>query len=703
MSYQVLARKWRPANFSQVAGQSHVLKSLINALDNQRLHHAYLFTGTRGVGKTTLARILAKCLNCETGISSVPCGECSACREINEGRFMDLIEVDAASRTKVEDTRELLENVQYRPGKGRFKVYLIDEVHMLSKHSFNALLKTLEEPPEHVKFLFATTDPQKLPITILSRCLQFNLKNLSPERIVEYLRHVLNEESIEQDEEALWQIAAAAAGSMRDALTLADQAISYCQGSIGKSGVVEMLGVPDHLQVYSLLSAMAAGKINAMLELVSGLSDRSPDYAHTLDSLLTCLHRLAIAQVAPESIDNSFGDREQLQELAKLFSAEDIQLFYQIGVNGRTDLRAGIDIRSAFEMLLIRMMVFSPTLMDEKLKPALPGAENTPAAANSHVGDTENSAQTATTNPAGKSGHAGQSVMQGAKQQEGNSKKEPAAAGKIPGSDGEPASSPDSGNGNVTDSRMQSQVAAHNEPQESSALPAGNAVKTEINPATATNKSPLNGSGRLAANDNPATTSATVDTQHAVRATAGSGINTSSVQPAENAETPDQGDNSEPEPVDPDSTDTVNETVDFDHAAWLEKYSGHTAKDVKDKGVVNYLLDNCELLYAGRDRLLFCLDTYCGAIYREEHRPRIESLVAEVLGKPVKVDVEIGMVNLETPARLAARKRKQDRDDLVQRFEQDSNVQELVKHFSATIAVDSIVPVDNQAQALKDL
>ena len=379
MSYQVLARKWRPANFAEVAGQSHVLQSLVNALDNQRLHHAYLFTGTRGVGKTTLARILAKCLNCETGVSAQPCGECASCQEINEGRFIDLIEVDAASRTKVEDTRELLENVQYAPSRGRFKVYLIDEVHMLSNHSFNALLKTLEEPPSHVKFLFATTDPQKLPITILSRCLQFNLKNLSPRQIVDYLQTVLQKEAIEYDEESLWQIAAGAAGSMRDALTLADQAISYCQGKIAKSGVIEMLGVPAQQQVFELLSRMAVADVGAVLQLVNQLSERSPDYIYTLDSLLSCLHRLAIAQVAPKSLDNSFGDQQQLQNLARLFSAEDIQLFYQMGVKGRADLRAGTDLRAAFEMLLIRMMVFSPNLMDEELKPQLPAAIEPPS------------------------------------------------------------------------------------------------------------------------------------------------------------------------------------------------------------------------------------------------------------------------------------------------------------------------------------
>lgn len=381
MSYQVLARKWRPSDFSQVAGQTHVLKSLINALDNERLHHAYLFTGTRGVGKTTLARILAKCLNCEEGVSSKPCEKCDSCREIGEGRFIDLIEVDAASRTKVEDTRELLDNVQYAPSRGRFKVYLIDEVHMLSAHSFNALLKTLEEPPPHVKFLFATTDPQKLPITILSRCLQFNLKNLSPQLIAEYLASILKKEEIAFEEEALWQIAAAASGSMRDALTLVDQAISYCEGSVATEGVIEMLGVPPQKQVYELLKGMASRSVASILALIHDISEQTPDYSHTLDSLLSTLHRVAMAQIEPKAVDNSYGDREQIVELATLISAEDVQLYYQMGVKGREDLRLSAEVRTAFEMLLIRMLVFSPSYVEPAVGDTAAAADGETAAA----------------------------------------------------------------------------------------------------------------------------------------------------------------------------------------------------------------------------------------------------------------------------------------------------------------------------------
>jgi DNA polymerase-3 subunit gamma/tau len=270
------------------------------------------------------------------------------------------LEIDAASRTKVEDTRELLDNVQYAPSRGRFKVYLIDEVHMLSNHSFNALLKTLEEPPPHVKFLFATTDPQKLPVTVLSRCLQFNLKNLSPQLISEYLGSVLEKEKLEFEEEALWQIAAAASGSMRDALTLVDQAISYCEGQVATDGVIEMLGVPPQKQVYELLKGMASRSVSTILELIRDIAEQTPDYSHTLDSLLSTLHRVAIAQIEPKAADNSYGDMPQILELASLISAEDVQLYYQMGIKGREDLRLSAEVRTAFEMLLIRMLVFSP-------------------------------------------------------------------------------------------------------------------------------------------------------------------------------------------------------------------------------------------------------------------------------------------------------------------------------------------------------
>lgn len=381
MSYQVLARKWRPKTFREMVGQEHVLKALINALDHNRLHHAYLFTGTRGVGKTTIARILAKCLNCEAGVSSVPCGQCTSCMEIDEGRFVDLIEVDAASRTKVEDTRELLENVQYAPTRGRYKVYLIDEVHMLSTHSFNALLKTLEEPPEHVKFLLATTDPQKLPATILSRCLQFNLKNMSPERIVSHLQNVLESEVVDYEEPALWQLGRSADGSMRDAMSLTDQAIAFGSGKLTEADVRSMLGSIDRRAVNELVQGLVAGDAVAILAAIEQLSEQSPDYVSVLEELLTLLHRIAIAQAVPDAVDNSLGDRDEIRQYAEQLSAEDVQLFYQMALNGRRDLPLAPDARSGFEMVLLRLLAFKPAGLPElPSKQLKAGSAEVPAA-----------------------------------------------------------------------------------------------------------------------------------------------------------------------------------------------------------------------------------------------------------------------------------------------------------------------------------
>lgn len=360
MSYQVLARKWRPRTFADMVGQEHALKALINALDNNRLHHAYLFTGTRGVGKTTLARILAKCINCEAGVSSTACGVCASCKEIDEGRFVDLIEIDAASNTGVDDVREIIENCQYLPTRGRFKVYLIDEVHMLSKNAFNALLKTLEEPPEHVKFLLATTDPQKLPVTILSRCLQFALKNMLPERIVNHLKFVLEQEKVSFEEPALWQLARAADGSMRDALSLTDQSISFGGGKVLEADVRSMLGTIDRSHVYSLLEALVNNDAIKVLAIVDNLSEVAPDYAGVLGDMLSILHRVSVEQQVPGAIDNSEGDQEHIKQLARDIMREDTQLFYQIALMGRRDLAFSPDPRMGFEMTLLRMLAFKP-------------------------------------------------------------------------------------------------------------------------------------------------------------------------------------------------------------------------------------------------------------------------------------------------------------------------------------------------------
>ena len=360
MSYQVLARKWRPGKFSELVGQEHVVSAISNALDNDRLHHAYLFTGTRGVGKTTIARIFSKSLNCEEGQGANPCGQCNTCKEIEQGNYVDLLEIDAASRTKVEDTRELLDNVQYKPTRGRYKVYLIDEVHMLSKHSFNALLKTLEEPPPHVKFLLATTDPQKLPITILSRCLQFNLKAMSREQIVGQLQHILEHEQLPFEPQALALLARAAQGSMRDALSLTDQAIAQGGNQVLASVVTDMLGLMDKNQLLKVVHAVVSKSPADVLQLVNDIAEQAPDYDNVHSELASLLHQIALTQWVPEACKLETTSAKAIFQLAKTIPAEQVQLLYQIALQGRKDLPFAADGKSAFEMTLMRMMSFAP-------------------------------------------------------------------------------------------------------------------------------------------------------------------------------------------------------------------------------------------------------------------------------------------------------------------------------------------------------
>ena len=379
MSYLVLARKWRPNTFSNVVGQEHVLKALINGLDQGRLHHAFLFSGTRGVGKTTLARIFAKSLNCEQGVSSTPCGECQSCLEVDSGRFVDLIEVDAASRTKVDDTRELLDNVQYAPSRGRYKVYLIDEVHMLSTSSFNALLKTLEEPPPHVKFLFATTDPQKLPVTILSRCLQFNLRRLDIGQISGHLTTILKSEDIGFEPDALSAIAKAADGSMRDALSLLDQAISHGSGTVKSAKIHDMLGNISQQQLYQLIEALISCNGDAVIQQSQDLSVQGRDFVQVLNDLLSLFQRIATLQLVPDLNTTELEDADTLVSFSQQLSPELTQLFYQIALHGKRDLPYAADPKSGFEMTLLRMMHFQPADVTQHIEtPSFPTPKSKP-------------------------------------------------------------------------------------------------------------------------------------------------------------------------------------------------------------------------------------------------------------------------------------------------------------------------------------
>ncbi|HEX3845282.1 MAG TPA: DNA polymerase III subunit gamma/tau [Steroidobacteraceae bacterium] len=371
-TYTALARKWRPRTFAELIGQDHVRRALVNALETGRVHHAFLFTGTRGVGKTTIARILAKCLNCETGVTSTPCGQCASCREIDAGRFVDLIEVDAASRTKVDDTRELLDNVQYAPTRGRYKVYLIDEVHMLSTHSFNALLKTLEEPPPHVKFLLATTDPQKLPVTVLSRCLQFNLKRIPVAQIAAHLRAILEKEGIGFEPAGLTLIAQAADGSMRDGLSLLDQLIAFGGGRAGEAEARAMLGTISRDHVLQLAQRLASADAAQLLQYAQSLEQWAPDHAQVLDELAALLARVALKQVVRDFDGDDLYAPELLERLAQAIPPEDVQLYYQTAIVGRRDLALAPDPRTGFEMALLRMVAFRPQAGGVQLRPPGP-------------------------------------------------------------------------------------------------------------------------------------------------------------------------------------------------------------------------------------------------------------------------------------------------------------------------------------------
>jgi len=407
MSYQVLARKWRPRTFEQLVGQEHVSQALINGLDQDRLHHAFLLTGTRGIGKTTIARILAKCLNCENGMSSQPCGECGSCVDVDEGRFVDMIEIDAASRTGVDDMRELLESVQYTPTRGRYKIYIIDEVHMLTKNSFNALLKTLEEPPPHVKFVLATTDPQHIPVTILSRCLRFNLRRLLPEQIRAQLEAIVNAENIDSEDEALTVLARAADGSMRDGLSLLDQAVAYGGGRLVLDDLKQMLGLIDHENIASIVRALADGDADALLEIVAELAAQSRDLESVLVDLAELLHRVTLVQCAPGYRDADRSDWPSIEQLAGSLAIEDAQLFYQVAIKGRSEIGLAPDPRTGLEMTLLRMLAFRPASAaapagaapTEVQPPASQGSQR----ASGGVPQARASTQTATSEPAAAS------------------------------------------------------------------------------------------------------------------------------------------------------------------------------------------------------------------------------------------------------------------------------------------------------------
>lgn len=694
MSYQVLARKWRPRSFREMVGQTHVLKALINALDSQRLHHAYLFTGTRGVGKTTIARIIAKCLNCETGITSSPCGECSVCREIDEGRFVDLIEIDAASRTKVEDTRELLDNVQYAPSRGRFKVYLIDEVHMLSSHSFNALLKTLEEPPPYVKFILATTDPQKLPATILSRCLQFSLKNMTPERVVEHLTHVLTAENVPFEDDALWLLGRAADGSMRDAMSLTDQAIAFGEGKVLATDVRAMLGTLDHGQVYDVLHSLIEGDAKALLEAVRHLAEQGPDWNGVLSEILNVLHRVAIAQALPEGVDNGHGDRDRVLALAQALPAEDVQFYYQMGLIGRRDLPLAPDPRGGFEMVLLRMLAFRPA--DTADAPRQPLK---PVGISQATVDSANSVAAAP-KPAPVVAAAVTPAPAAAPVVAPAPAPDPAPAPVAPVAAPEPVPAPVVAEA-VVDLPWNDPVAPEAEPEpEPAQQPAVEPVlettaeQPELPPMPLpTPDSVVPEAPEWVAAPIPEPSVADVDA-----ATPGIDLDD---------EPPLDEDYIEP---DMDSAYSYLDELASEHAAepapepepepaaapatglalqWLELFP-----KLPISGMTGSIAANCTLIAVDGDHWLMHLDPAHSALFNATQQRRLNDALNQFHGRTLTLTIELIKPEQETPAQAASRRRANRQREAEESIHGDPFIQQMVQQFGAVVRHDTIEPVD---------
>ncbi|MDX2465159.1 MAG: DNA polymerase III subunit gamma/tau [Porticoccus sp.] len=680
MSYQVLARKWRPRIFSEMAGQEHVLRALINALDNDRLHHAYLFTGTRGVGKTTIARILAKCLNCEQGVSSIPCGECSACTSIAEGRFVDLIEVDAASRTKVEDTRELLDNVQYAPTVGRFKVYLIDEVHMLSTHSFNALLKTLEEPPPHVKFLLATTDPQKLPVTILSRCLQFNLKNLSPERIVEHLQHVLAEEQVPCEETGLWALARAADGSMRDALSLTDQAIAHGGGTLTEAEIGNMLGTIDLTAIADIARALVNNDGTEVLAVVQKMSEHAPDYSAALGDLLSVWHRVAIAQTVPDALDNRHGDYQLILELAKALSPEDVQLFYQIILLGRRDIPLAPEPRVGFEMVMLRMLAFQP-VRESRIDP--------PVITDSHVVE------------------------------------DPVVAGANTNHQSVPDQNVVTAEANVQVKK--SEPAKHESSKSEFFSPEGVLAADSLSVDEQSKQSPITPDSPLEVTDTAEVSLAEYEGLFSGEdgGVAGHvddhvGISVQKVGSKEDEPLSEEKfralsqEAHQQDAVAKDKVRLVSETLteadvsekkvsktapnvignklslaEVSPDRWIELYQGLSVG-----GVLQNIAANLVLVDVQGDALRFELDIHNSSLYEPSHQQRLAEVLVKYFGHPVNVEIEVGTVVSETPQAYRLRIREERQAAALESLKHDPNVRCIMDVFGGVLLEKTVKPVD---------
>lgn len=674
MTYQVLARKWRPKRFADLVGQEHVVRALSNALRESRLHHAYLLTGTRGVGKTTIARILAKSLNCETGTGAEPCGECQACRQIDSGRYVDLLEIDAASNTGIDNIREVLENAQYAPTMGRFKVYIIDEVHMLSKSAFNAMLKTLEEPPAHVKFILATTDPQKVPVTVLSRCLQFSLRNMTPQQVAGHLAHVLDTEGVQYETPALALLGRAAGGSMRDALSLLDQAIAYGVGEVREDGVRAMLGAVDKRYLFALLDALADGDGARLMAEVEALAARGIGFDNALAELSSLLHQLALAQTVPDAIASDEPERDALFELAQRIGAEDIQLYYQIALHGRRDLALAPDEHAGFSMTMLRMLAFHPLHAGESAARPLPSARpqgGAPApqpAAASHVA------------------HGGPSPVKALlAQMGGKSERSVPAADKAPAAEPEPEPA----------LPAPAAVAAPAAPPVQPPVAARAAVATQEVPPEA----PLPWEEQPVAAAAP--TPAVAERQSAAVAP----LTSAPAVAAQPEEAED--DEREPEPEEMLPSYLMDEDAELaayaqgDVAApsgydtprfdgdWSALISTLSAK----MGTARMLAQNAALKsWDGRSFELAVPEAFRN-LAGPDYQSKLKAVLSAHLGMEVQLRVSVETLDMETPAMRDARARREQQAAARQYMEQDPLVQQLVRDMGAMLLTETIQPV----------
>ena len=672
MTYQVLARKWRPKRFADLVGQEHVVRALSNALRESRLHHAYLLTGTRGVGKTTIARILAKSLNCETGTGAEPCGECQACRQIDSGRYVDLLEIDAASNTGIDNIREVLENAQYAPTMGRFKVYIIDEVHMLSKSAFNAMLKTLEEPPAHVKFILATTDPQKVPVTVLSRCLQFSLRNMTPQQVAGHLAQVLDTEGVVYETPALALLGRAAAGSMRDALSLLDQAIAYGLGEVREDGVRAMLGAVDKRYLFALLDALADGDGARLMAEVEALAARGIGFDNALAELASLLHQLALAQTVPDAIASDEPEREALFELAQRIGAEDIQLYYQIALHGRRDLALAPDEHAGFSMTMLRMLAFHPLHAGDNTVKPLPSARP------------QGSAPVAQPTAASSVAPGGPSPVKALLAQMGGKSER-----SVPAADKAPAAEPDPEPARPAPVAVASAAPVSPPPVAPRAAVAAQEAPPEAPPPWEEQATVV--PAQVAPPAAPAAVAASVDVPAA--------------EPAAEAE-PDE-DEREPEPEEVLPSYLMDEDAEL--AAYVQgdvaapggydtpRFDGDWSALISTlsarMGTARMLAQNAALKsWDGR-----CFELAVPEAFRNlagpDYQSKLKAVLSTHLGMDVQLRVSVETLDMETPAMRDARARREQQVAARQYLENDPLVQQLVRDMGAMLLTETIQPV----------